>query len=421
MSDVNNAELIQWKTNAWQNPDMVAWYSGRMVENSSTNHLKNTVEIGIIRSYVTGHDVIDIGTGTGRAALPLVRDGYAVTGVDSSQAMLDETRRLADGMPITLKKADIQKLSFKDAAFDCAVSLNVLVHFPNWREALLEWGRVIRPNGRIIFDIHSKDHVMSAYGDCTEQWPDALNKSNDPNDFGSYMARLSADEIIDFANEQGFVVKALVPYGAFLGGGNINWLLYPYLDRKNSWRRVLSWFAVDSDLNALGEFIENDIIAHLTPKATGRLFVVLEKRKGISENEELRAKLFKLDMLIEHRLVSELMLFLPYEKEYYQNKFLDLLKPLRSKRFFLLFMDSIFSRFGECDFLALLGPSVSKELLSWRQCRALDEQCVSIVEKVCTEKDLPIVCGVEMTASLPYSLMGELLTKFYKKFTGMRA
>ena len=38
-------DLIKWKTDAWKNPDMVAWYHQRMVENRGTSRLKNEVEV----------------------------------------------------------------------------------------------------------------------------------------------------------------------------------------------------------------------------------------------------------------------------------------------------------------------------------------------------------------------------------------
>ena len=46
------SDLIRWKTGAWQDPGMVNWYSGRMVQSESTNSLKNAVEVGTIRRFV---------------------------------------------------------------------------------------------------------------------------------------------------------------------------------------------------------------------------------------------------------------------------------------------------------------------------------------------------------------------------------
>ncbi|HET8707511.1 MAG TPA: class I SAM-dependent methyltransferase, partial [Pseudomonadales bacterium] len=95
--------LTQWKTDAWKDPAMVAWYSGRMVENSGTNRLNNMLEVGLCDRFAVGQTVLDIGVGTGRASLPLARKGMQLTGIDSSQAMLDECQRLAGNVPVQLQ------------------------------------------------------------------------------------------------------------------------------------------------------------------------------------------------------------------------------------------------------------------------------------------------------------------------------
>ncbi|QDQ28910.1 class I SAM-dependent methyltransferase [Chitinimonas arctica] len=163
MSD-NKQALIDFKTDAWKDAGMVAWYSQRMFENSGTNQLKHQLEMRYIERYATGPRVLDVGIGTGRGSIPLAKRGMDVTGIDSSQAMLDETRRLAGETPMTLTPGDVAKLPLPAADFDFLLSLNVVVHFPHWREILLEWDRVLKPGGRILFDIHSLDHLEAVYG-----------------------------------------------------------------------------------------------------------------------------------------------------------------------------------------------------------------------------------------------------------------
>ena len=70
----NVDDLIAWKTNAWKDPNMVNWYSQRMVENTGQIKLNNLLETSIIAEYVSGNKVIDIGIGTGRASLPLLKN-----------------------------------------------------------------------------------------------------------------------------------------------------------------------------------------------------------------------------------------------------------------------------------------------------------------------------------------------------------
>lgn len=88
--------------------------------------------------------VLDVGTGTGRAALLLARNGARVTGVDASDAMLAEARRRAvvEGIDVAFQKGDAHALGFEDRSFDVAVSLRVLMHTPDWRRCVAELCRV---------------------------------------------------------------------------------------------------------------------------------------------------------------------------------------------------------------------------------------------------------------------------------------
>jgi ubiquinone/menaquinone biosynthesis C-methylase UbiE len=88
--------------------------------------------------------VLDVGTGTGRAALLLARKGGRVTGVDASDAMLAEARRRAagEGIEVAFQKGDAHALEFEDRSFDVVVSLRVLMHAPDWRRCVAELCRV---------------------------------------------------------------------------------------------------------------------------------------------------------------------------------------------------------------------------------------------------------------------------------------
>lgn len=88
--------------------------------------------------------ILDVGTGTGRAALLLARNGARVTGVDASEAMLAVARQRAavDGADAAFQVGDAHSLSFADRSFDAVVSLRVLMHTPDWRRCLAELCRV---------------------------------------------------------------------------------------------------------------------------------------------------------------------------------------------------------------------------------------------------------------------------------------
>jgi ubiquinone/menaquinone biosynthesis C-methylase UbiE len=101
---------------------------------------------------VGGSTVLDVGTGTGRAAIALASRGAVVTGVDASAEMLAVAARRAAqaGLTVTLARGDAHGLAFGDRSFDAVVCLRVLMHAPGWRASLAELCRVAR--GRVLFD-----------------------------------------------------------------------------------------------------------------------------------------------------------------------------------------------------------------------------------------------------------------------------
>lgn len=104
---------------------------------------------------LTGAALLDVGTGTGRAAIALARRGARVTGVDASAEMLAVARDRAAqaGVEVAFDLGDAHALPFGDRSFDSAVALRVLMHTPDWRRCLAELCRVSRL--RVVFDYPS--------------------------------------------------------------------------------------------------------------------------------------------------------------------------------------------------------------------------------------------------------------------------
>ena len=101
---------------------------------------------------VDGRRILDVGTGTGRAALALARRGARVTGIDASQEMLRvaKGRAVEESLSADFEVGDAHRLAFPDRAFVAAVSLRVLMHTPGWRVCLGELCRVAEE--RVVFD-----------------------------------------------------------------------------------------------------------------------------------------------------------------------------------------------------------------------------------------------------------------------------
>ncbi len=97
--------------------------------------------LGILVDQLLGKNVLEVGVGTGRYAVPLQKSGLNLVGVDISHKMVDYG--LGKGLR-NVVLADGARLPFAARAFDLATTNHMLHLVPDWREVLLEVARVTR-------------------------------------------------------------------------------------------------------------------------------------------------------------------------------------------------------------------------------------------------------------------------------------
>jgi ubiquinone/menaquinone biosynthesis C-methylase UbiE len=129
---------------------------------------------------IHGRRILDVGTGTGRAALLFARGGAKVTAVDASESMLAFAQRRAadEGADIRFLVGDAQSLDFPDRSFDVVVSLRLVMHAPRWRACVAELCRVADrlvildyPSRRSVALFHSlARRIFNALGVRTEPY-----------------------------------------------------------------------------------------------------------------------------------------------------------------------------------------------------------------------------------------------------------
>jgi len=110
-------------------------------------------------------NILDVGSGAGQIAKHLLK--YAdpdarITGFDLSHQMLRRARtRLKSDRP-QFVVADITRLPFPDAHFDCVTCGYVIEHVPDARMALAELSRVLVPGGRMLL-LATEDSFSGAW------------------------------------------------------------------------------------------------------------------------------------------------------------------------------------------------------------------------------------------------------------------
>lgn len=101
-----------------------------------------------ILGAVQGMRVLDVGCGEGRYARVLASRGACLTGIDQVERFVNYAREHHPQGEYLLGRAEA--LPFADRAFDLVLSYLSLVDIPDYRAAVAEMCRVVKPTGRIV-------------------------------------------------------------------------------------------------------------------------------------------------------------------------------------------------------------------------------------------------------------------------------
>jgi ubiquinone/menaquinone biosynthesis C-methylase UbiE len=151
-----------------------------------------------------GTTALEIGIGTGRIALPLLERGVNVTGVDISARMTDILRAkygaqrasqpARDWGALVLRLANSAHLPFADASFDAAIAVHVLHLISDWRAALRETLRTLRPGAPLLLG-QDMSHGSPIAHPMQEEWARIITN------LGYEPKRLGAARFTDILSE----------------------------------------------------------------------------------------------------------------------------------------------------------------------------------------------------------------------------
>lgn len=108
---------------------------------------------------------LDLGTGTGRVVVELIKHHpKKIYALDSSQTMLQFLKKT---FPDEIKSKLIQplnatsdKISLEDQSVDFITSFHLFKHLPDIKPTLQEAGRVLKPNGFLVFDVLNENSLI---------------------------------------------------------------------------------------------------------------------------------------------------------------------------------------------------------------------------------------------------------------------
>lgn len=133
-------------------PPSLDWGIGRYEQTAT--QLQPAADVLVREASPTaGERVVDIGCGTGNAALLLARRGATVTGVDPAARLLEVAadRANAEDLDVRFVSGVASALPIDDRSVDLALSVFGLIFDPDPMAVAAELSRVTTPSGRVHF------------------------------------------------------------------------------------------------------------------------------------------------------------------------------------------------------------------------------------------------------------------------------
>ncbi|ANW95568.1 hypothetical protein AXE80_04435 [Wenyingzhuangia fucanilytica] len=167
--------------------------SGYSAINSHSDALEKLISI---TSASKNDEVLDIACGSGIVSCEFAKHTNHVTGIDMTQGMLDEAKKLQTKFNLknlTWQIGDVENLPYDDNSFSIVVSRFGFHHFLNPLKVLSEMKRVCKPDGVVIVvDVSLPDTKIKKYNE--------MEKNRDC----SHVAALSLTEFSRLFEKIGF-------------------------------------------------------------------------------------------------------------------------------------------------------------------------------------------------------------------------
>jgi ubiquinone/menaquinone biosynthesis C-methylase UbiE len=162
-------------------------------------------------AVLTGTErVLDVATGGGHTAFALAPYAAEVVALDLTPPMLEVAQKEATARQlhnIHFVEGDAQAIPYEDGSFDVVACRKAAHHFPNVRQGVREWARVLKAGGMLLL----VDSIVPEEPEL-DTFTNEIEILRDP----SHVCNYRISEWKNLLSEAGFMLNAIREWGIFL-------------------------------------------------------------------------------------------------------------------------------------------------------------------------------------------------------------
>lgn len=150
--------------------------------------------------------ILEIGCGSGHGT-KLIKKYFLpqkIEAIDLDPRMIILARKRVQDQTVSFHVASATKLPFKDNSFDAILEFAIIHHIPNWRDALKELHRVLKPGGEMILEDLSIETFAGFWGSFYRKILDH-----------PYQHMYTQKEFVDYVESLGFKINVFQAHYPF--------------------------------------------------------------------------------------------------------------------------------------------------------------------------------------------------------------